>query len=162
MRKVSPARARSDTVPVHSMFSRKDGRLGLHTDFHACAHDRNLWADVTEEMVEHVLDGPIEQVSEHEILLCGSVQCGWSGEKNLKETLQEKLRAAGIGPDRVRITPASCFGACRSGERGKYAHLLVRPDKILYRVAGDDGGAKDHDQSGEDRRRPHGHLTRRD
>lgn len=38
------------------MLSRKDGQFGLHTDFHATVHDRDVWADVTEEMVEHVLE----------------------------------------------------------------------------------------------------------
>ncbi len=49
--------------------------------------------------------------------------------------LEEQLRAAGLGPDKVRVTTGSCFGACSLDDAGRRSHLLVRPDKILYRVA---------------------------
>jgi len=88
-------------------------------------------------LLDHVLDGPIEHLAEHEILICGSARCRWRGHKVLQETLREKLLARDIGPDRVCITPASCFGACRLEEPGKYGHLLVRPDRTLYRVKDD-------------------------
>ncbi len=35
------------------------------------------------------------------------------------------------------MIPASCFGACSSETAGRCTHLLVRPDKVLYRVATD-------------------------
>ena len=34
----------------------------------------------------------------------------------------------------MRVTRASCFGACTATEAGRFSHLLVRPDKVLYRV----------------------------
>ncbi len=40
--------------------------------------------------------------------------------------LHEKLEAAGVGPDRVRVIPASCFGAC-STERCRSLHSHSRP-----------------------------------
>ena len=88
-------------------------------------------------LLDHVLDGPIEHLAEQEILICGSARCQWRGHKVLQETLREKLLARDIGPDRVCITPASCFGACRLEEPGKYGHLLIRPDRTLYRVEND-------------------------
>jgi NADH:ubiquinone oxidoreductase subunit F (NADH-binding)/(2Fe-2S) ferredoxin/NAD-dependent dihydropyrimidine dehydrogenase PreA subunit len=85
-------------------------------------------------VLEHVLDGPMTRISEHDILICGSARCQWQGSKSFCETLEQKLLAAGLGPEQVRIGSASCFGACTSAEVGRFAHILVRPDKILYRV----------------------------
>ncbi len=85
-------------------------------------------------VLENVLDGPVENLSQYEILLCNSVRCGWKGSRPFDQALAEKLEKAGLSADRVRLTRASCFGACNSSEAGNYSHLLVRPDKILYRV----------------------------
>ena len=90
-----------------------------------------------EPVLEKVLDGPIERIAKHEILICGSARCGWVGQKRLGKKLREKLHAANLGDDDVSITPASCFGACRLEEPGKYAHMLLRPDKVLYRIEND-------------------------
>ncbi len=87
-----------------------------------------------EPLLEHVLDGPVERIAEHEILYCAAARCGWKGRDLCGRLLPEKLRAAGLGPEQVRLSPASCFGACTNEELGQYAHLLVRPDKVLYRV----------------------------
>ena len=86
-------------------------------------------------LLDHVLDGPIEKVAPFEFLVCASARCGWKGQKLCQGPLPEKLRAAGLPPDQVRITPASCFGACSLDQIGKCAHLLVRPDKVLYRIS---------------------------
>jgi len=88
-------------------------------------------------VLEKVLDGPVENLAQYEILTCGSARCGWKGPKPFDETLHEKLRDAGLDPDTVRVTRASCFGACNSAEAGHFSHLLVRPDRILYRVKND-------------------------
>ena len=85
-------------------------------------------------VLERVLDGPIEQLARYEVLICGSMRCGWKGSKPFDEILAEKLGAAGLTAEQVRVTHASCFGACSSAEAGKFSHLLVRPDKVLYRV----------------------------
>ncbi len=85
-------------------------------------------------VLERVLDGPVREIAPREILICGSLRCGWQGPKPFAEALDEKLRAAGLTPEQVRVTQASCFGACNMSEAGKYSHLLVRPDRILYRV----------------------------
>jgi len=85
-----------------------------------------------------MLDGPVEQLAAHEILVCSSKRCNWKGEEQVGEALRERLRAAEIGEDEVRVTAASCFGACAQQEVGQYGHLLLRPDKVLYRIAGDD------------------------
>jgi NADH:ubiquinone oxidoreductase subunit F (NADH-binding)/(2Fe-2S) ferredoxin/NAD-dependent dihydropyrimidine dehydrogenase PreA subunit len=85
-------------------------------------------------VLEHVLDGPIETLAPYEILICNSVRCGWQGPRPFDEVLAERLRAAGLSAQQVRVTRASCFGACNTAEAGHFSHLLVRPDKVLYRV----------------------------
>ena len=85
-------------------------------------------------VLDHMLDGPIEKLAQHEMLICGSVRCGWKGRQPFDDVLAEKLRAAGLTAEQVRVTRASCFGACSTAEAGQFSHLLVRPDKVLYRV----------------------------
>jgi NADH:ubiquinone oxidoreductase subunit F (NADH-binding)/(2Fe-2S) ferredoxin/NAD-dependent dihydropyrimidine dehydrogenase PreA subunit len=85
-------------------------------------------------VLKRVLDGPVDHVARFELLVCGSARCGWRGQKLCYGPLPEKLRAAGIGPDQVRVTPASCFGACSVETVGRCTHMLVRPDKVLYRL----------------------------
>ncbi|MEE9602590.1 MAG: NADH-quinone oxidoreductase subunit NuoF [Thermoguttaceae bacterium] len=85
-------------------------------------------------ILDRTLDGPVEKLYKHEILYCGSERCDWRGRELCTEVLPDKLRAAGVGPDQVRITPASCFGACAKEDFGRCCHLLIRPDKVLYRV----------------------------
>jgi NADH:ubiquinone oxidoreductase subunit F (NADH-binding)/(2Fe-2S) ferredoxin/NAD-dependent dihydropyrimidine dehydrogenase PreA subunit len=103
--------------------------------------DRNMVHDIFTRHVlggqpdlEHVLDGPVRQVSKHEVLICGSARCGWRGMQRFGAVLEDKLQAAGITADDVQVTPASCFGACNLHEAGEYSHLLIRPDKVLYRI----------------------------
>jgi NADH:ubiquinone oxidoreductase subunit F (NADH-binding)/(2Fe-2S) ferredoxin len=85
-------------------------------------------------VLDRVLDGPIEKIARHELLICGNVRCGWTGEKPFRDLLAERLAAAGLTAERVSVAQASCFGACNTAEAGKFSHFLVRPDKILYRV----------------------------
>ncbi len=87
-----------------------------------------------EPLLDHVLDGPIEGVARYELLSCGSHRCGWADPEPFRQVLKEKLRERGVSPGDVRVTPASCFGACGMAEMGRTAHLLVRPDKVLYRI----------------------------
>ncbi|MGA2034728.1 MAG: NADH-quinone oxidoreductase subunit NuoF [Thermoguttaceae bacterium] len=103
--------------------------------------DRNLVHEIFtrhilggKPVLEHVLDGPLERLSQYELLVCGSARCGWKGPRGFRETLAEKLRAANLSDAQVRVTSASCFGACGGVEMGQFSHLLVRPDKVLYRI----------------------------
>ncbi len=84
--------------------------------------------------LQYVLDGPIEEFAAREILVCGSARCGWQGRGKFGDVLREKLVAAGLGPDKISVESASCFGACGTEDAGRYAHLLIRPDKTLYRI----------------------------
>jgi NADH:ubiquinone oxidoreductase subunit F (NADH-binding)/(2Fe-2S) ferredoxin/NAD-dependent dihydropyrimidine dehydrogenase PreA subunit len=90
-----------------------------------------------EPLLDHVLDGPLERIARYEILYCSAARCGWKGRDLCADVLPEKLQAAGLGPEQVQVDEASCFGACSGEELGRYAHLLVRPDKVLYRVQND-------------------------
>ena len=83
---------------------------------------------------DRVLDGPVEQAARYEVLYCGSDRCDGNSKRPSGHRLAKKLRAAGVGTDLVRLTPASCFGCCASSQQSSCLHLLVRPDKILYRV----------------------------
>lgn len=85
-------------------------------------------------VLDRVLDGPLDKIAPLEILICGSSRCGWQGQRSFEEVLAEKLKAAGLTTDKVLVTHASCFGACNTAESGNFSHLLVRPDKVLYRV----------------------------
>jgi NADH:ubiquinone oxidoreductase subunit F (NADH-binding)/(2Fe-2S) ferredoxin len=88
-------------------------------------------------VLKHVLDGPLTQVPKYEILTCGSERCCWKGGESFEAALREKLAAAGVSPEDVPVTIGSCFGACSSADDQNRSHMLVRPDKILYRIESD-------------------------
>jgi NADH:ubiquinone oxidoreductase subunit F (NADH-binding)/(2Fe-2S) ferredoxin/NAD-dependent dihydropyrimidine dehydrogenase PreA subunit len=91
-----------------------------------------------EPLLGNILDGPLETLAQHEILTCGSHRCGWERVESLHSALLRKFNEMGITPEQVRVTSASCFGACSREQIGKCSHMLVRPDKILYRVWNED------------------------
>ena len=31
-------------------------------------------------VLDHILDGPIESIARYEVLICGSIRCGWNGD----------------------------------------------------------------------------------
>ena len=103
--------------------------------------DRNLVHEIFtshvlggKAVLKHVLDGPIQQIPKYEILTCGSERCCWKGERSFETAIREKLAAAGIPENDVRVAVGSCFGACNAGDQRNRSHMLVRPDKILYRI----------------------------
>ncbi|MFW6169348.1 MAG: NADH-ubiquinone oxidoreductase-F iron-sulfur binding region domain-containing protein [Planctomycetota bacterium] len=87
-----------------------------------------------EPLLEHVLDGSAEKTARYEILYCSASRCDWKGDEICSTVFPEKLRAAGLGPDQVQLKRASCFGTCATEDVGQHTQLLVRPDKVLYRV----------------------------
>jgi NADH:ubiquinone oxidoreductase subunit F (NADH-binding)/(2Fe-2S) ferredoxin/NAD-dependent dihydropyrimidine dehydrogenase PreA subunit len=86
-----------------------------------------------EPLLDHVLDGPISHLPRYELLYCSSSRCIWQNQDMRERFLDRKLREAGITDVQAQAVPASCFGAC-SGQRANCGHLLVRPDKVLYRI----------------------------
>ncbi|MDP2877119.1 MAG: NADH-quinone oxidoreductase subunit E, partial [Holophaga sp.] len=84
-------------------------------------------------LAEQILDGSIDPDQQVEFLFCEGKRCSVGAKINFREVFQRKLQEAGVATDKVRITSASCFGACQ-GECGERAHILVRPFRILYRV----------------------------
>jgi NADH:ubiquinone oxidoreductase subunit F (NADH-binding)/(2Fe-2S) ferredoxin len=86
-------------------------------------------------VLDRVLDSTPEGPPQYDILVCGSERCGWRGPHEFSDVLREHLTQAGVEENRVRITTASCFGACSMAEAGEVSHMLVRPDKVLYRIA---------------------------
>ena len=103
--------------------------------------DRDLVHDIftshvlgSKPVLKRVLDGPVERIAKYEILTCGSERCCWKGKPLFETAIREKLAAVGVPEDDVRVTVGSCFGACNAGDEQNRSHMLVRPDKILYRI----------------------------
>jgi NADH-quinone oxidoreductase subunit F len=105
-----------------------------------------------EPLLSRVLDGPVERVYAFEFLCCGSYRCGWEEGASLEATLPGLLKDAGVDMEQVNITRASCFGACSAGTEKTCSHVLVKPDKTLYRICSPDDLKeiiKKHIQGGE-------------
>ncbi len=90
-------------------------------------------------LMKHVLDhGTATELPEHEFLFCEGRRCGISGVKGLGERFQVLLAERGIDPHRIHVASANCFGACSHAADGDCpaacAHVLVRPEKVLYRI----------------------------
>ena len=90
-------------------------------------------------VLERMLDGPIEQVARVRILICGSVRCGWKGARPFDEVLAEKLPAAGLTPEQVRVTRGELLRGVQHGRgrqvlapagparQGALSHRQTRP-----------------------------------
>jgi NADH-quinone oxidoreductase subunit F len=87
-----------------------------------------------EPLLDKVLDGPVEKIFRYEILGCHGHTCGWDEETPCLEMLRAKLNERGISKSDVNINYTGCFGACPEGHDNRHTHILIRPDKILYRV----------------------------
>ncbi|MBN2293959.1 MAG: 4Fe-4S binding protein [Pirellulales bacterium] len=87
-----------------------------------------------EPLLDKVLDGPMTHMYRYELLYCASERCGWNETKSCGDALREKIAAKGLGKETLRVDQASCFGACGVEQIGKCSHILVRPDKVLYRI----------------------------
>ncbi len=85
-------------------------------------------------LAEQILDGSIDPDQQIEFIFCEGKRCGVEAQINFREVFQRKLQEAGVAENRVRITSASCFGACQ-GKRGGHVHVLVRPFRVIYRVS---------------------------
>ena len=84
-------------------------------------------------LAEQILDGSIDPDQQIEFIFCEGKRCSVDAKINFREVFQRKLKEAGVPEERVRITSASCFGACQ-GKCSGHAHVLVRPFRALYRV----------------------------
>ncbi len=87
-------------------------------------------------VTEYLLDHPAEKNQiKYDFLFCGGVRCGCSIEHaRFQFVFEEKLSAAGIDPNTYSIIRANCFGLCRQEHLGHVTHILVRPNKIIYRI----------------------------
>ena len=89
-----------------------------------------------EPVLNRVLDGPLERIPRLELLYCSGDQCQRDAASDeLVTALKESLKANGFSEEDLQLEPANCFGACRFGDTSARFHLLVRPDKILYRIS---------------------------
>ncbi len=87
-------------------------------------------------VLSRVLDGPLEHLPRLELLYCSGDQCRRDASSDeLVTALKDALEANGFSASDVQLEQASCFGACRFGDTSPRFHLLVRPDKVLYRIA---------------------------
>ena len=82
-------------------------------------------------------ESPEPGVHPYELLFCSGARCGRQLPFDVRDTFERKLAEHGLQPPRVRIVEANCFGLCSQDERGSLTHVLVRPDRILYKVSSD-------------------------
>jgi len=85
---------------------------------------------------ENILDhaGKTEELPRYEFLHCSGGRCGEGAEGKIALLLRRKLAEQGFSETQVRVTDSSCFGLCSQDEIGKNNYLLLRPDKVMYRV----------------------------
>ncbi len=98
-----------------------------------------------EIFTQHVLNGtPVrpytldaDESGTHglEFFFCGAARCGRELTEPLQRTFEEKLRAAGVPPERVAVRQANCFGLCDPLGTGRATRVLVRPDKVVYTLS---------------------------
>ncbi len=89
-------------------------------------------------LLEHVLDGPLTHLPRFKLLYCTSPRCCQLQRELWGHSPEELLRDLGIGPDLVQVYESSCLGACTPAQVGKLAHVLVQPEKTLYRLRSKD------------------------
>ncbi len=70
----------------------------------------------------------------YEFMVCGADRCRNTEGKDYRQILKDKLLVAGIDERHARVLPANCFGLCRTDNLGSAVHILVRPNKVIYRV----------------------------
>ena len=87
-----------------------------------------------EPLLDCVLDGPVQKIFRYEILGCHGHSCGWDEPVPCLDMLREKLQKLGIPESDVNVNATGCFGACGEGRGKHHTHILIRPDKILYRL----------------------------
>ena len=88
-------------------------------------------------VLENILDkaAGTTELPRYEFLHCAGGRCGeGSREKKITSLLRQKLVERGISENLVKVTDASCFGLCSENEIGKNSYLLLRPDKVMYRI----------------------------
>jgi NADH:ubiquinone oxidoreductase subunit F (NADH-binding)/(2Fe-2S) ferredoxin/ferredoxin len=91
-----------------------------------------------EPLEERMADSSKKADARRELLFCGSEKCGRLRGRDLSEVFRGKLADRDVGSDRVEIISSACFGLCKPEDIGKAAHVLVRPDQIVYRLENDD------------------------
>jgi NADH:ubiquinone oxidoreductase subunit F (NADH-binding)/(2Fe-2S) ferredoxin/Pyruvate/2-oxoacid:ferredoxin oxidoreductase delta subunit len=85
-------------------------------------------------LFEYMLDRPGEILPTYDLLFCEGPRCVGFMKGRYRDYFAEKLRLENIDGDRVRVLSAKCFGLCSPREMGKYAFVMVNPDRVIYRV----------------------------
>ncbi len=89
---------------------------------------------VFENILDNVDKSP--EVPRFEFLHCSGGRCGRGhGEGSIPDLLRRSLAEHGLTEHQVKVTEANCFGLCGREEIGVYDYLLLRPGRIMYRVA---------------------------
>jgi NADH:ubiquinone oxidoreductase subunit F (NADH-binding)/(2Fe-2S) ferredoxin/NAD-dependent dihydropyrimidine dehydrogenase PreA subunit len=86
-----------------------------------------------EPLPEHALDGSLDKLADRQFIFCEGLRC--STGATLKHAFDRKLKEQGVAPSLARTSHIRCFGACSAETEHKFAHLLVNPDGVLYRIA---------------------------
>jgi len=82
---------------------------------------------------ENALDGSLDHQAAREFVFCEGLRC--SRKRGLRDLFEHKLKVAGISPDAVKTGHVRCFGACSEETEGHSCSVLVRPDKVFYRIS---------------------------
>ncbi|MDJ0766397.1 MAG: NADH-quinone oxidoreductase subunit NuoF [Myxococcota bacterium] len=107
------------------------------------------FTDVDAQMVHDIfvtqtqntlLDKPIESGTETsreevlEFLFCDDRRCRWAGNGRPMSYFKKLIEKHEVDADKIHVVPSGCFGACSADPEDKFAHVLVRPGKLVYRI----------------------------
>jgi len=87
-----------------------------------------------EPLLDKILDGPMEQLSQYELLICANERCCTGVKRDWIGLITEKLESLGGLSGKVTIRSVSSLGACSNDLNGDGVHVLVRPSNVLYKV----------------------------
>ncbi len=87
-----------------------------------------------EPAAEFLLGDPTAETAPVELLFCGGQRCGRKLDFDPEKSFRQALRQAGKSDRDVYILNANCFGLCGRERRGGGAHVLIRPQGLLYKI----------------------------
>jgi NADH:ubiquinone oxidoreductase subunit F (NADH-binding)/(2Fe-2S) ferredoxin/NAD-dependent dihydropyrimidine dehydrogenase PreA subunit len=91
---------------------------------------------------EKILDRSSARLVQYEVFFCGGSQCRKEFPREIREALADQIAQAGLEADRIEVITANCFGLCRQEVAGEATHMLVRPDKVMYRIRSEEDLAR--------------------
>ena len=81
-----------------------------------------------------ILDAQPDVRSKYEFFFCQSILCEKCRMKDFRKIFSEKLKAAQVPSNKVRVIESNCFGLCQVEKAGESAYIMVLPSKVVYRI----------------------------